>query len=84
MTVHVDLQAEIARLKAENQALKDAKAKTGMKVSEKGALSVYGVGKFPVTLYKSQWLALLDRKQDILDFIEAHPNLKSKPVKDGE
>lgn len=50
-----------------------------MKVSEKGALSVYGMGRFPVTLYKEQWLRLLAMADEIKAFIEANDaNLKSK------
>jgi hypothetical protein len=57
-----ELKAEIERLKAENEGLKNKKSTEGslsMKVSEKGALSIYGMGRFPVTLYKEQWLKLL-------------------------
>lgn len=67
-----DLKAELEKLKAENAELKKTKTKTKditFKVSQKGAVSVYGMGRFPVTLYKEQWLRLLDKKQDILDFI---------------
>jgi len=75
------LEAELARLRAENEALK-AKAVAGikgMKVSEKGALSVYGLGRFPVTLYRSQWEALLDKGDDIRAFIKANEaKLKTK------
>ena len=67
------MQAEIERLKAENASL-NSKVKTslkhGMKVSDKGALSLYGLGRFPITLYKSQWLALLDKSTDIRQFIQ--------------
>ena len=50
-----------------------------MKVSEKGGLSVYGMGRFPVTLYKEQWLKLLDMSEDIRVFIKANEGtLKSK------
>lgn len=66
------MMAEIARLKAENEALASkAKGalKHGLKVSDKGALSLYGLGRFPITLYKSQWLALLDKGTDIRQFI---------------
>jgi hypothetical protein len=50
-----------------------------MKVSEKGGLSVYGMGRFPVTLYKEQWLKLLDVAGEIRAFIAAHESeLKSK------
>lgn len=68
-----DLKAEIERLKAENEALKTKKGAKGtlsMKVSEKGALSVYGMGRFPVTLYKEQWIKLLGIADDIKKFIE--------------
>lgn len=75
-----DPQAEIERLRAENERLKRAgSTKLAMKVSEKGALSVYGMGRFPVTLYKEQWLRLLAMADDIKGFIEANKGqLKSK------
>jgi hypothetical protein len=75
-----DQQAEIERLRAENERLKRTRqAKLAMKVSEKGALSVYGMGRFPVTLYKEQWLKLLAMAEDIKAFIEANNHsLKSK------
>ena len=75
-----DQQAEIERLRAENERLKRTRdARLAMKVSEKGALSVYGMGRFPVTLYKEQWLRLLAMAEDIRAFIEANnDNLKSK------
>lgn len=75
-----DQQAEIERLRAENERLKrTGNTKLAMKVSEKGALSVYGMGRFPVTLYKEQWLRLLAMADDIKAFIEANnTNLKSK------
>jgi len=51
-----------------------------MKVSEKGAVSVYGMGRFPVTLYKEQWAKLLDLADEIRAFIKTHDkDLKSKP-----
>jgi hypothetical protein len=67
------LQAELERLKAENAALK-AQATRGisLKVSEKGGVSVYGLGRFPVTLYKEQWAKLLDMADDIRSFIKQH------------
>ena len=43
-----------------------------MKVSEKGGLSVYGMGRFPITLYKEQWLKLMDMSDAIRSFIEAN------------
>jgi hypothetical protein len=75
-----DLQAELERLRAENERLKQGgRGKLAMKVSEKGALSVYGMGRFPVTLYKEQWLRLLSAAEDIKSFIEANQDtLKSK------
>ncbi len=78
-----DLKAELERLKKENESLKQqSKAKTGsfsMKVSEKGAVSVYGLGRFPVTLYQEQWAKLLDRAEEIRDFIKANEgSLKKK------
>ena len=77
-----DLKAEIERLKAENAALKNSKPARGtlsMKVSEKGALSVYGMGRFPVTLYKEQWLKLLGIATEIKQFIADHDSqLKAK------
>lgn len=77
-----DMKAEIERLKAENEALKQKKPSAGtlsMKVSEKGALSVYGMGRFPVTLYKEQWLKLLAISDDIKKFIgENEARLKTK------
>jgi hypothetical protein len=74
------LQAELERLKAENAALK-AQATRGIsiKVSEKGGVSVYGLGRFPVTLYKEQWTKLLDLAEDIRGFIKSHEaELKAK------
>jgi hypothetical protein len=77
-----DLKAELERLKAENEALKSNKPSRGtlsMKVSEKGALSVYGMGRFPVTLYKEQWLKLLGIADEIKKFIDANNDrLKTK------
>lgn len=75
-----DLKAELERLRNENAALKKGAA-TGisMKVSEKGALSIYGMGRFPVTLYKEQWLKLLELSDDIRKFIAANDGkLKTK------
>lgn len=75
-----DLKAELERLRNENAALKKgAAAGVSMKVSEKGAVSIYGMGRFPVTLYKEQWLKLLDMSDDIRAFIAANDaRLKTK------
>ena len=75
-----DLKAELERLRSENAALKKgASTSIRMKVSEKGAVSIYGMGRFPVTLYKEQWLKLLDISDDIRAFIAANEGqLKKK------
>ena len=75
-----DLQTELARLRAENEALKQKRSgSSAMKVSEKGAVSVYGLGRFPVTLYKEQWTKLLDMADEIRRFIKDNEGrLKSK------
>lgn len=77
-----DLKEEIERLRAENEALKNKKSGSGvltMKVSEKGALSVYGMGRFPVTLYKEQWLKLMAIAEEIKTFIQENDSrLKTK------
>jgi hypothetical protein len=60
-------------LKAQLEALKAKESRSGnmsFKVSDKGGVSVYGLGRFPVTLYYEQWLKLLDRAQDLRDFLE--------------
>ena len=75
-----DVQAELARLKAENERLKRQQARPlRLKVSAKGALSVYGLGRWPVTLYKEQWARLLEHTEDIRAFLQEHDGeLKSK------
>jgi hypothetical protein len=80
MSTEAELKAELERLKAENQALKARGSKgVSMKVSDKGGVSVYGLGRFPVTLYQEQWLKLLDLAEDIRAFIKEHEGqLKKK------
>ena len=75
-----DLKAELERLKNENAALKKGQAAaTRIKVSEKGGVSVYGLGRFPVTLYQEQWLKLLNMTDEIRSFIAANEqHLKKK------
>jgi hypothetical protein len=75
-----EMKAELDRLRNENAALKKgASAGLRMKVSEKGAVSVYGMGRFPVTLYKEQWLKLLAMSDEIRAFIAANEaQLKAK------
>ena len=74
------MKAELERLRAENEALKSRSARNvSIKVSEKGGVSVYGLGRFPVTLYKEQWTKLLDLADDIRAFIkENDAKLKAK------
>ena len=75
-----DMKAELERLKEENERLKARQSRAvSLKVSEKGALSVYGLGRFPVTLYKEQWAKLLAMTDDIRAFLkENDARLKSK------
>ena len=76
-----DSSDELARLRAENERLRRTSSNRGMtiKVSEKGGVSVYGLGRFPVTLYKEQWLKLLDLADELRAFItENDATLKSK------
>jgi hypothetical protein len=78
-----DLLAEIERLKSENENLKKpvSRGVVSFKVSDKGAVSVYGLGRFPVTLYKEQWEKLLDQADGILQFINDNDSrLKKKDV----
>jgi hypothetical protein len=77
-------EQKLARLEAENKSLREQveQRKSGqlrLKVSEKGALSVYGLGRFPVTLYKEQWLRLLDFTDEIKSFLKENDHqLKAK------
>ena len=75
-----DLKAELERLRAENERLKNRSSRgVSLKVSEKGGVSVYGLGRFPVTLYKEQWTRLLDMADDIRAFIKDNDGrLKAK------
>ena len=76
-----DVQKELERLRAENEALKTSRRPGALafKVSEKGAVSVYGLGRFPVTLYQEQWDKLLGMTDELRAFIEANrAQLKKK------
>ena len=75
-----ELRAELERLRRENQELKE-KPQRGLhlKVSQKGAVSLYGLGRFPVTLYKEQWERVLAMADEIREFIAEHDaELKKK------
>lgn len=75
-----EMQAELEKLRAENNALKKTSQKgLSLKISEKGGLSVYGLGRFPVTLYKEQWKKLLGMAAEIDAFLQANDaQLKTK------
>jgi len=70
--VDENLQAQLERLRAENAAMKSRATRENLRVSDKGGVSVYGLGRFPVTLYKEQWLKLLDMADEIRKFIAEH------------
>ena len=80
MPTEEEMKAEIERLRAENENLKKpARGQLALKVSEKGALSVYGMGRFPVTLYREQWEKLLGMSDQIRAFIQQNDaSLKKK------
>jgi hypothetical protein len=93
MTTAEEINRELERLRAENEALKEiihlrnenqslhkeAAQGSSLKVSDKGAVSVYGLGRFPVTLYKEQWYRLLAISDQIKDFIrENEDKLKTR------
>jgi hypothetical protein len=76
-----NIKVELDRLRSENEALKRTLSRgLSLKISEKGGLSVYGLGRFPVTLYKEQWIRLLDLSDEIRAFIKA--NEKQLKVKE--
>jgi hypothetical protein len=80
MPTSEELQAELDRLRAENAALKQQSQRgTYLKVSEKGGVSLYGLGRFPITLYVEQWQKILDMAPEIRRFMEENaPSLKRK------
>ena len=79
MASEEELRAEIERLRAENESLKKpARGQISLRVSEKGGLSVYGLGRFPVTLYREQWEKLLGIADEIRNFIRENDHLLKK------
>jgi hypothetical protein len=79
MASEEELKAEIERLRAENESLKrPARGQISLRVSEKGALSVYGLGRFPVTLYREQWEKLLEMTDEIRRFIRENAHALKK------
>ena len=80
MPTEEEMQAEIDKLRSENESLKKPQQRGAMslKVSEKGALSVYGLGRFPVTLYREQWEKLLGMGDQIRDFIQKNDSALKK------
>jgi hypothetical protein len=81
MTIE-QMTTEFLKLKQENEKLKaNVGVSHGIKVSTKGAVSVYGLGRFPVTLYSSQWQTLFAKQADVLAFIETNKaTLSAKPA----
>jgi hypothetical protein len=82
MATQEDLQSELERLRAENEALKakaDNRRSVYLKVSDKGAVSLYGLGRFPTTLYVEQWETILGMADEIRDFLQTNASkLKRK------
>jgi len=79
MASEEELKSEIERLRAENEKLKKPRGQVYLKVSEKGGLSVYGMGRFPITLYREQWEKLLTMADEIRAFIQENDgSLKKK------
>ena len=75
-----DLKAELEKLRAENDRLKNQRdSRVSLKVSEKGGVSLYGLGRFPITLYKEQWTKVLAMADEISRFIKDNESrLKTK------
>lgn len=84
--------AAIAAIMAENAAIKqklaEAEAKlssvnpVSFKVTEKGAVSLYGLGRFPVTLYQSQWDRVFSETENLKKFMEENKDkIAAKPEK---
>jgi hypothetical protein len=72
-----ELKAQLAELQNKQQR----SGNMNFKVSDKGGVSVYGLGRFPVTLYYEQWIRLLDKAQELREFLEA--NKEKLKLKEG-
>lgn len=73
MTSHDEIRKmidELRRVKTENDELKKRFRPVTFEVTERGAISVYGLGKKPQTLYKSQWEKIIDHEDDLKTFIK--------------
>lgn len=69
-SVAAQLRRELEKVKAENEAMRNRSLQgINLRVSAKGAVSVYGLQRFPVTLYAEQWQKLLEMADDIRGFI---------------
>lgn len=77
------MELELIQLRAENEALKRKKefAGSNLKVSNKGAISLYGMGRFPVTLYKAQWEQVIELVPELKAFIIAHKSRLQEKTK---
>lgn len=73
-----ELKARVAELEAKQQRT----GSLSFKVSDKGAVSVYGLGRFPVTLYYEQWVRLLDKSQELREFLEENKSKLKLKEKD--
>jgi len=67
-----EMEAEIARLRAENENLKENKKSLRLQVSQKGAVSLYGIRRFPITFYKEEWKTVLGMADEIKTFMDEH------------
>jgi hypothetical protein len=72
-----ELKAQLAALQEKVKGRQ--RGEISFKVSEKGGVSVYGLGRFPVTLYYEQWIRLLDQAHQLREFLDENkPSLKLK------
>jgi len=80
MAEQEDLQAELERLRAENETLKTrATRELRLQVSQKGGVSLYGIRRFPITFYADEWDRILGMANEVRAFIrENESSLKRK------